>query len=232
MAKVFLDAGDSFKISTNNVSVYGSTGNESVTVDTGVTGTLFDQNTENVVLPGASSTFKFAQSGNRVNVFDSTGATLLATIPVQGDASGTVIDFSDGSASAILSSGVMKLGGSTVSSTAGVVTPTLGPSSGNAVAVSAAGTGSAAGGNVTFNVAAGTYLYTITGFGTGDKIGFPAGNTPTVVNESFTDGSVIVQWAKSGNQVEIKLTGLTSTQDGSLNSVTDFNTLFGTGTIF
>ncbi len=232
MAKVFLDAGDSFKISTNNVSVYGSSGKESVTVDTGVTGTVFDQNTENVVLPGASSTYKFAQAGNQVRVYDSTGATLLATIPVQGDADGTVMDFSDGSAPAILSSGVMKLGGSTVSSTTGVVAPTLGPSSGNAVAVSAAGTASAAGGNVTFNVAAGTYLYTITGFGAGDKIGFPAGNAATVINNSFTDGSVVVQWAKSGNQVEIMLTGLTSAQDGSLNSVTDFNTVFGTGTIF
>lgn len=232
MAKVFLDAGDSFKISTNNVSVYGSSGKESVTVDTGVTGTIFDQNTENVVLPGASSNFKFAQAGNQVWVYDSAGTTLLAKLPVQGDTDGTVMDFTDGSASAILSSGVMKLGGSTVSPTAGVVAPTLGPSSGNSVAVSAAGVGSAVGGNVTFNVAAGTYLYTITGFGAGDKIGFPTGNAPTVINNSFTDGSVIVQWAKSGNQMEIVLTGLTNTQDGTLNSVTDFNSVFGTGTIF
>ncbi len=231
MAKVFLDAGDSFKVSSNNVSVYGSSGRESVTVDTGVTGTVFDQNTENVVLPGASSTYKFAQAGNQVKVYDSTGSTLLATIPVQGDADGTGIDFSDGSAPAILSSGVMKLGGSTVTPNAGIVAPTLGPSGGNTVAVSAAGTGSAAGGNVTFNVATGNYSYTITGFGAGDKIGFPAGNSPTVINDSFTDGSVVVQWAKSGNQMEITLTGLTS-QDGSLNSITDFNTVFGTGTIF
>ena len=44
------------------------------------------------------------------------GATVLVSVPVQGDADGTVIGFSNGMASALLSGGVMRLGDATVSS--------------------------------------------------------------------------------------------------------------------
>ncbi len=38
MARVYLDSADAFTVSNNNVSVYGSTGSEVVTVANGVTG--------------------------------------------------------------------------------------------------------------------------------------------------------------------------------------------------
>ncbi len=104
---------------------------------------------------------------------------------------------------------------------------------GNNVAVTAAGTSAATAAVDTFTVTAGNYAYTISGgFAAGDKIDFPAGADATVNNVSFVDNAVDLQWASNGNVVTISLTGLTTAQDQSLNSLTDFATVFGAGTIF
>jgi hypothetical protein len=51
---------------------------------------------------------------------------VVAKAPVQGDIDGTVLSFTDGTASVLLTGGVMTLGGKTVSSdTAGLLTPVL-----------------------------------------------------------------------------------------------------------
>jgi Ca2+-binding RTX toxin-like protein len=101
-----------------------------------------------------------------------------------------------------------------------------------AVAVSGDGSSNASLLTTDYTVAAGSYTYTIAGFGDDDSIDFPDSNAATVNNVSFTDGSVDLQWADAGNVVTITLTGLTNDQDIVLNSVDDFNTLFGAGTIF
>jgi len=81
-----------------------------------------DQNIERVELPGAFSAFQYQQGGNRLLIYS--GATLLATVPLQGDTDGTQIVASNGSASAKLAStGIMTLGGTTVSATQGAATP-------------------------------------------------------------------------------------------------------------
>ncbi len=86
--------------------------------------------------------------------------------------------------------------------------------------------------NTTYTVTAGNYTYSIAGFGAGDKIDFPADNTPTVVNSSYTDGSVTLQYANAGVTTLVTLTGLSSANDIAINSIADVNTVFGTGTIF
>jgi hypothetical protein len=101
-----------------------------------------------------------------------------------------------------------------------------------AVAVSAAGTSDASANDITFTVAGGNYTYTITGFGAGDKIDFPADQAPTIVNSSVTDNSVDIQWAFSGQTVIVTLTGLTTAQDEAIYSVNSFNTVFGADSIF
>lgn len=123
MAKVYLESTDTaFTISNNNTTVYGATGDQVVTIASGVTGVTYDQNTERVVFGGASSAYTYLQSGNQILVYS--GGVLVATIPVQGDTNGTQLTFSNGTANAILTSGVMALGGTTVSSTAAAtVTP-------------------------------------------------------------------------------------------------------------
>jgi hypothetical protein len=109
------------------MTVYGNTGKDTVTIASGVTTVTLDQNIEQINLSGASTIYKFRQTGNLINVYDSTGNTLIVKVPVQGDSDGTILLFSDGYASTVLSSGVMTLGGATVSTAAlpTAITPKL-----------------------------------------------------------------------------------------------------------
>ena len=85
--------------------------------------------------------------------------------------------------------------------------------------------------NTTYTFKAGNYTYSIAGFGPGDKLVFPAGQTPTVINNDFTDGAVDVQWASGGNIIVVHLTGLTNTQDGAIYSISGLNKVFGAGSV-
>ena len=99
------------------------------------------------------------------------------------------------------------------------------------VAVSGAGIGTASGGNFQFNFTSGMYNYTISGFGTGDVLNFPDNAVATIINDSFTDNSVVVEWADYSNMnvVTVTLTGLTN--DIALYSMESFNTAFGAGSL-
>jgi len=125
--KVFLGAGnDNYTVSDSGTTLYGNTGIDTVTIAPGVTDVTLDQNIERINFSGASSSYAFKQTGNLINVYDSTGITLIVRAPVQGDSDGTQLSFSNGTASAKLTGGVMKLGGATISSgTANIITPTL-----------------------------------------------------------------------------------------------------------
>lgn len=201
MAKTYLDSGDTFIVANNNSTVFGAAGTESVTIQAGVTGTVLDQNTESVLFNGAVSAFTFQQTGNQINVYS--GATLVAKFPVQGDANGTLLTFTDGTVSAKLTAGVLQFGGTAVSSTApaavvpttidtsvvtpgGVVvppTPTFSVTGAAAVAEGASATFT-----VTLSAAqatATTVAYTLAGtggavLGTDTGVNAPAGNTGTL----------------------------------------------------
>jgi hypothetical protein len=120
MAKVFLDSNDKFTVSDSGTSVFGKSGagTEVVTLASGVTGLVVDQNVERVLFNGAYTDFTYQQTGNQLKVYNSAGTTLLATIPVQGDSDGTLVTFTNGTGSAKLSSGVMTVATAVVSTTA------------------------------------------------------------------------------------------------------------------
>lgn len=101
------------------------------------------------------------------------------------------------------------------------------------VTVSAAGSVTDAGPTVdtTYTMTAGEYVYSIAGFGKGDKLVFPATQTPTVNNSDFTDGMVDVQWSFGGQTIIVRLTGLTAEQDIALYSANSFNNHFGEGSL-
>ena len=116
-AKVFLGAvNDNFTVSTSGTAVYGGAGSNEITIASDVTGVILDQNIERINLVGTSSTYKFMQTGNMINVYDTAGTTLIVRTPVQGDNDGTLIYFSSGTvpAQTKLTGGIMTLGGQTV----------------------------------------------------------------------------------------------------------------------
>lgn len=120
MAKVFIESGESYIVANNNTSVFSSsaTGVEKVTVQSGVTGTVVDQNVDAVLFSGASSDYTYQQAGSSIKVYS--GTNLVATIPLQMDANGTQLTFSNGTVDVKLNTttGAMTLGGATVNDSA------------------------------------------------------------------------------------------------------------------
>jgi hypothetical protein len=84
---------------------------------------ILDQNVDRINFSEVSSNYTFKQTGNKINVYDVSGTTLLVTVPVQGDVDGTVLAFSNETASARLLNGVMTLGVKTVTSTTSALSP-------------------------------------------------------------------------------------------------------------
>jgi hypothetical protein len=88
--------------------------------------------------------------------------------------------------------------------------------------------------NTTYNIAVGSYTYSIAGFGVGDKLVMFAGAAVSVTPDSNdTDGiqTLTAADAASGQTVTITLTGLTGEQDAGLFNYNSINTVFGSGTI-
>lgn len=117
MAKVYLDANEeSYRVGSNSDIIFGNSGTEVVTVTTGTSGTVFDQNVERIVLSGAIANYTYSQTGNVFNVYETVAGvkSLVASIPVQPDANGTQLTFSDGTVNAVLTGQVMKFGDTTL----------------------------------------------------------------------------------------------------------------------
>ena len=100
------------------------------------------------------------------------------------------------------------------------------------VLVNTMGTADASQDVVTFELAAASFDFTISGFGLGDRIDFATGATPTLTNASNSDGQVDLTWSAGGNNVVIQLVGLSGVQDAQLNSLADFDTVFGVGSVY
>lgn len=125
-ARIFLGNNDTFTVSSSGTILYGSAGFDAVSIDAGVSDVVLDQNVERINLSGPAAGYRFLQTGNKISVYDTSGTTLIVTVPVQGGANGTTISFSNGIAAALLTGGTMTLGGAPLSSdTARAVVPLL-----------------------------------------------------------------------------------------------------------
>lgn len=182
----------------------------------------------------AAGTYNVSVTGTGITAGDYTVTSTPVTVGADGTGTFTVNATADVTTEGAetMSVSVAGLSQSVVindTSMGGTITPTTA-----AVAISAEGSHIDAGNtvNTTYNITAGTnYTYTISGFGSGDKLVFPAGNTPSVVNDDWADGIVDLTYASNGTVTTIHLTGLSGTQDAALNDTTGFNTVFSIGTI-
>jgi len=122
MANVFLNAGETRPgfLAPNDV-VFGNSGTEAVTINTGATNVRVEGTVEGVTLLGAPSAFTYRAEGNNLVVFS--GGVQVARIIVQDDANGTTINFNGGSVTANVGAGGLTLGGTVVPTTAGPVVP-------------------------------------------------------------------------------------------------------------
>lgn len=182
MAKVFLDANETYIVSSNS-EVFGGTGSEKLLISG--TPTVTVQSTiERVELAGNLNTYTFAITGNVVTV--KSGATTVATITVPDTAAGQTLAFANGSAPLIITGlGVATLGGAAVPATAAAVTATL-----NAADVSSTSTTTPVTTGQTFTLTASTTGQTIVSTTGNDTITGAASaydSADQVIDSSTTD---------------------------------------------
>jgi len=204
-AKVYLGLNDNFTISNSGTTLYGNTGIDVVTLTDSATGVVLDQNVDRINFANSAASYTFKQTGNKINVYDATGTTLLTSLPVQGDADGTVLSFSNGSASAKLSAGVMTLGGASISSVSpGVVSPTLTSNPATPTELSTAKVYLGQNDNFTMNNS-GTTLYGNSGI---DKVTLANGVRSTVLDQNvdevvFLNASGSYAFKQTGNKINV-----------------------------
>lgn len=141
--KVFLED-TTGTVTDNFVDVFGATGTtEVVNVAPLANNVVADQNIERLTFTGTIASYQFQQFGNAIKVYSvtATTTTLVATIPLQIDADGTRLTFSDGTVNAMLdttgATPVIRFGGTLVNNSApttvvpGVVDTTLTTSGSN-----------------------------------------------------------------------------------------------------
>jgi len=242
MAKVILESTDtSAYVAASDVTIYGSgSSTDKVQVLDGIKITT-DASVERVEFARASTAYTYKVIGGGIEV-------LYNGVKV-ADVAPTKLAFTDGSATVVSTFNPTTfatdytLGGKTVTATATTVVPTLATGTGETstintssgstiqVAVSANGTSDASNGNKVYTIATGNYTYNISGFGASDVLNFPSASTASVTNTSNNDGLVDLTWSSGSNTMLVHLIGISATNDAQLNSATDFNSVFGAGTI-
>ncbi|MBV5322973.1 MAG: hypothetical protein JZU60_03965, partial [Ilumatobacteraceae bacterium] len=118
-------AGDKLTVASNNQNVFGSTGTQTVLVNSGVTGIAVSNTVERIELAGNMSTYKFVTvTGTGLQIQDSTGAVVGTVASTEG----ATVAFADGSAALVQTPTSFTIGGTAVAvgvtGAAATVTPT------------------------------------------------------------------------------------------------------------
>jgi hypothetical protein len=227
MAKIYLNGDVGYKIASNNTKVFGSSGTDSIILLAGVTGVDLDSNVDTVELASNIGGYTFSQVGIGMEVYQS--GVLVTTF----DSPNMNPVFADGAVDIQYSGGIMSLGGTTFVNGASPVTAVSGGSAANSITISGGGSSDAQSANITFDIlSSGVYTHTINNFASGDILKF-VDNNISITNTDLSDGQVTLKWndGTSTNDSTIIISGISSTDDASLSSIGDFNTVFGAGTI-
>lgn len=123
MADIFLRSGETFTGIANPSNFYGKggAGTETAGITVAALGSRFDQNIEAVTLVGNTSDFKFQQQGNQLLIYTLSDA-LVATIGIQDDANGTLLNFSNNQGMiAMFDGATLEINGAAISTTPGTI---------------------------------------------------------------------------------------------------------------
>ena len=241
-ALAFIGSNGNFTASTDGLQVFGTAQADTLrvldkllytptpTTDPTRAAIVADQLVDNFQFDSALMNYSFMQTGNQLNVYPRLNPVIkkpLLNLTVQGDSDGTQLLFGSSSYSVkLVSGGVMKLGDSTISTAAPTPIDTM-----TVVRVTPIGNYNALAQDVRFEVPLGGLEYTINNFGASDILVLPNGTNASLFNDSYTDGSVYLEWGVAGKTSKITFTGLSPSLDQKLNNVEDFNSAFGTGTL-
>jgi len=245
-ALAFIGSNGSFTSSTDGLQVFGTAQSDTLRVldkllytPTPITplatdpikaAIVADQLVDNFQFDSALMNYSFMQTGNQLNVYPRLNPVLkkpLLNLTVQGDSDGTQLLFGSSSYSVkLVSGGVMKLGDNTISTVAPTPIDTM-----TVVKVSPIGSYDALSQDVRFEVPLGGLEFTINNFGESDVLILPNGTNASLFNDSYSDGSVYLEWGVAGKTSRITFNGLSPSLDLKLNNVEDFNLAFGSGSL-
>jgi Ca2+-binding RTX toxin-like protein len=245
-ALAFISSNGSFTASTDGLQVFGTAQSDTLHVldkllytPTPITplatdpikaAIVADQLVDNFQFDSALMNYSFMQTGNQLNVYPRLNPVIkkpLLNLTVQGDSDGTQLLFGSSSYSVkLVSGGVMKLGDNTISTVAPTPIDTM-----TVVKVSPIGTYDALSQDVRFEVPLGGLEFTINNFGASDVLVLPNGTNASLFNDSYSDGSVYLEWGVAGKTSRITFNGLNPSLDLKLNNVEDFNLAFGSGSL-
>ncbi|MDD5215475.1 MAG: hypothetical protein PHQ03_08070, partial [Methylococcales bacterium] len=99
--KVFMGYGSAFELTSGAAQIFGSKMREVLTLKSGASNVIVDQNVEQVNLAGKFADYTFEQQGNSLKVINN--STIVAKVFVQDDSNGTLLGFADGLRSASFS---------------------------------------------------------------------------------------------------------------------------------
>ncbi len=94
LSQIQLDRDQNYAVTTDDLQVYGSSGQEKVTIGANVTGVSVASNVETVALSGNSSDYSYTVEGGAVDITNKAGDD-VAFISVNGASTGTQIQFAD-----------------------------------------------------------------------------------------------------------------------------------------
>ena len=101
LSEIQLDKNQSYIANVNNLQVYGNTGTEKITIGDGVTGVQVANSIETVTLNGKSSDYNYDVVGNNVVLTNKSTGSEIAHISVNTASTGTQIQFSDKTLTAV-----------------------------------------------------------------------------------------------------------------------------------
>jgi len=111
-----------YKVANSNTAIYGGSGTDHITINSGVLGTKVASTIENVTLSGALADYKFKQGfGSNLEVYDGSD-NFIATIT---DVDTKKLSFGDGALNLTYANDKISVGGTEITTTAATVTPTL-----------------------------------------------------------------------------------------------------------
>ena len=111
LSEILLDKNQNYVVNVNNLSVYGNSGTESITIQKDVSGIQVASSIENVIFSGQSTDYAYRVVGNTVLVSNKTSGSNIAGIFVNTASDGTQLHFSDKTITAVWDYGLTSDGG-------------------------------------------------------------------------------------------------------------------------
>ena len=114
----YLGTNQSYTVNQNNLEIFGSRGKETVILAAGVSGSFIDSRVDKLVLPGAYSDYIWKTAVGEIQFYDAKN-TLIAELNLPSKATGTEIQFADGTTTATYRYGVVSMNSPTGIGTTG-----------------------------------------------------------------------------------------------------------------